>query len=98
MPKVNRPFIEKLFICCMVLLLLFIFQGCAKPYFSEYHGRSFEAILLAQAVNPDAPVDKSPVNGCPGIVAEKIYEEYLTTFGGESFAELLGEMLLGREE
>jgi hypothetical protein len=86
----------KRFTYCMIVLLFCFFGGCASPHLSEYYGRSYEAMLYAQAVNPDAPADRSPVDECPGVVAEGIYEKYLDTFGGKSFAEQLGEMMLER--
>ena len=95
MPKNNKSnFILKLLICCMIFLLPFIFQGCVSSHLSKDYGKSYEAMLYAQAVNPDGPEDGTHVDECPGPVAEGIYEIYLKTFGGEDFAQQLGEMIL----
>ena len=96
MSKNNNKFFARGLICCMIYLLLFIFQGCA-PHLSENYGKSYETVLYTQAINPDGPKDMSPVDSYPGVIAEGIYEKYLTTFGSKSFAEQLGEMLMKRD-
>ena len=94
--KKNKRYLLARFIPCLIFLLPFFFQGCTSTHLSENYGKSYETVLYAQTINPDAPKDRSPVDGCPGVVAEGIYEEYLGTFGGKSFAEQLGEMLTNR--
>ena len=80
---------------CAFVFSLFLLQGCAKPHLSENYGRSYEAISYAQVVNPGAPLDSTPVDGCPGLVGEAIYNDYLNTFKGKqkqnSSAEGTGE-------
>ena len=81
MSENNNKFLARAIICCMVFLSLFIFQGCASQHLSKDFGRSYDAVLYAQAVNPDAPEDRSPVDGCPGEIGERIYEQYRKSYG-----------------
>lgn len=39
-------------------------------------GDSFRAIFSTQVINPAAPDDKTPVEGYPGDIAEKVYKDY----------------------
>ena len=47
-------------------------------HLSKDFGRSYRAMFSTQVINPDAPEDKTPVDGYPGDIAEKIYEKYKT--------------------
>ena len=67
-------------LAALPLLLALIIQGCAPAHLSKNYGRSYEAVLLAQTVNPDAPDDRNPPD-LPGVVAEGIYNEYLNDIG-----------------
>ena len=94
----NNNFLAGGLICSMVFLLPFIFQGCASGHLSKNFGQSYEAMVFAQTINKDAPEDKSPVDGCPGEIGERIYEQYKKSYGGKTFAEQLGEMILSNKK
>jgi len=51
-------------------------QGCATTSSNAYdHGRSYNALFAAQAVNPHAPADPAFAASLPGDVADRIYNE-----------------------
>ncbi len=77
----SNRFLARALICSLVFMLPFFFQGCASPHLSKDFGQSYEAVLFAQTINKDAPEDKSPVDGCPGEIGERIYEQYKKSFG-----------------
>ena len=94
----NNNFFAGGLICCMVCLSPFLFQGCASQHLSKDFGQSYNAVSYAQTINKNAPADKSPVMGCPGEMGERIYEQYKKSYGGKSFAEQLGTMILNSKK
>ena len=94
----NNNFLAGGLICSMVFLLPFIFLGCASGHLSKNFGQSYEAMVFAQTINKDAPEDKSPVVGCPGEIGERMYEQYKKSYGGKTFAEQLGEMIISNKQ
>ena len=96
MSENNNKLFARSLICCLIFMLPFLFQGCASRHLSEDFGQSYEAMRYAQVVNPKAPKDNTPVDGCPGEVAGKIYSEFKNSYGEEmSLAEQVGNMVLG---
>ena len=50
----------------------------SSKHLSKNFGFSYTAMFSMQVINPDAPEDKIPVDGYPGNIAEKVYENYKT--------------------
>jgi len=94
----SKRFLAEALICSLVFMLSLFFQGCASTHLSKDFGQSYEAMFFVQTINKNAPEDKSPVDGCPGEIGEKIYEQYKKSYGEKSFAEQLGEMILGNKK
>ena len=64
----------KLLIFSVFIITALVATGCAGPsHFSENFGKSYNALFQAQEVNPDAPDDRTPVDGMPGYTATQIY-------------------------
>ncbi len=57
----------------------------------------FEASFTAQVINRNAPADATPVEGYPGEIAAKAYQDFKDGFGEASFEEQVGQMQLGDE-
>lgn len=63
------------------LILVLGILGCSpsihmRPDFGVYTNLAFER----QIINLDAPLDKAPVEGLPGSVAENIYKRHADSF------------------
>ncbi len=77
-------------IAAILFFGVLLFQGCAPAHLSKNFGESYEAILLAQTVNPDGPEDRNPPD-LPGVVAEGIYNDYLSGVGTQPGSDQSGQ-------
>ncbi len=58
------------------VFFLILLTGCAgTTHLSEEYGKSYDSLFTAQVVNPDAPRDKTPVDGMQGYTATQIYND-----------------------
>ena len=58
------------------VFFLIILTGCAgTTHLSGEYGKSYNSLFTAQVVNPDAPQDKTPVDGMQGYTAIRIYND-----------------------
>ena len=78
--------------------ILFMASGCARQHLSKNYGRSYESMLYAQTVNHNAPADRTPVNGSPGVIGTLVYENFKKDYAEKSFAEQLGDLILNDSE
>jgi len=58
------------------VIALFLCGCSSSKHLSEDFGQSYTTTFSIQVINPDAPEDKTPVDGYPGEIAEKVYEDY----------------------
>lgn len=74
-----------------ICLMMGAAAGCTgSKHLSSTYGRTSAAMFKAQVINPNAPDDRTPVEGMPGYEAVQIYNDiYLPqmtdseTAGGE---------------
>ena len=81
------------------ILLLAVAAGCARStHLSADYGRSYDALFASQVINPDAPKDRTPVEGMPGYIASQIYNDiYIPSLTRtENTGTATGKMRRGR--
>lgn len=67
---------KQLTVISISILFFAVAGGCAKStHLSADYGRSYHALFASQVINPDAPKDRTPVEGMPGYIASQIYND-----------------------
>lgn len=89
---------KQLIVISISILLLAVATGCARStHLSTDYGRSYDALFASQVINPDAPKDRTPVEGMPGYIASQIYNDiYIPSLTGTEDSGTKGGMIRGR--
>lgn len=67
---------KQLTVISISILFFAVAAGCASStHLSVDYGRSYHALFASQIINPDAPEDRTPVEGMPGYIASQIYND-----------------------
>lgn len=81
--KLKPPDLSPFLYIVALLAAALVVHGCAASGPPVPLGQSYRAAIAGQVLNPEGPLDRTPVVSTPGSVAEGIFQTYRESFEGE---------------